>query len=153
MYQTECRAVLFFVLDVNFQARSYIESRVKRFSFIWKKVEALTETSWIKSQLKNSQWQTTNLQCHPLITITQFLNTCLHEEECFLGRKCTCSLFSLLSKFSLMFYNYVFFNDLLPRSRAQRNFVSFVSAWRGRCCETEMVLRMDNLCEQHSYEQ
>ena len=31
----------------------------------------------------------------------------------------------------------------------KQKFVSFVFAWHVRCCETKMVLRMDNLCHQH----
>jgi len=44
-------------------------------------------------------------------------------------------------------------NDLLQRSREDKHFVSFVSAWHVRCWETEMASKMDNLCEQHSYKQ
>lgn len=75
MYQTECRAVLFFVLDVNFQARSYIESSVKRFSFIWKKVEALTETSWSHNlKTVNDKSQTYNVISVVQVVGLQYLN-------------------------------------------------------------------------------
>ena len=49
--------------------------------------------------------------------------------------------FSFLTKLTLMFYNCVLINYISGFSMAfcKDHFVSFVSAWYARCCETEMV--------------
>ena len=100
-----------------------------------------------------------NLQCHILSTITQFLNTCLHDEEEFCGRNCTCSLFLFFSdnlhektfsfiikfpscsKIMSLLIIFLVFNCFQQRLRADINFLSIVSAWQITCCETEIVFK------------